>query len=146
MRLLLKVIGGLAIVLISFWGTLYFMGSSQFGNNQIRIKHAKLLADALEKYHQARGVYPTAQGPVDNLKQDLVEGKFLEAIPSDPARSATGQQYSYVGGGAKYGVLIILEPEPAMAGVGVAKPALTCTVGVNIRGTGAWNDPPTCAF
>lgn len=59
MRLLLKVIGGLAIVLISFWGTLYFLGSREYEHNQLRAKHAKLLADALEKYHQARSVYPT---------------------------------------------------------------------------------------
>jgi hypothetical protein len=146
MRLLLKVIGGLAIVLISFWATLYFITSREHENNQLRAKHAKLLAAALEKYRLARGVYPTVQGPVDDLKQELVEGKFLEAIPSDPARSATGQQYRYVGGGTKYGLLIILEPEPAMAGVTAAKPTLTCTVGVNIRGTGAWDDPPSCPF
>lgn len=146
MRLLLKVIGGLAIVLISFWGTLYFLGSREYEHNQLRAKHAKLLADALEKYHQARSVYPTVGGLVDDLKQELVDGKFLEAIPSDPARSATGQQYRYVGGGTRYGLLIVLEPEPAMLGVSAAKPALTCTVGVNIRGTGAWNDPPSCPF
>jgi hypothetical protein len=146
MRLLLKVIGGVAIVLISFWGTLYFVGSREYENNQLRTKHAKLLADALEKYRSARGVYPTVQGPVDDLKQELVGGKFLEAIPSDPAQSATGQQYRYVGGGAKYGLLIVLEPEPAMLGVSAAKPSLTCTVGMNIRGTGAWGDPPSCPF
>jgi hypothetical protein len=147
MRALLKVTGGLAIVLISFWGTLWFIGTPEYENNQLRISHAKLLAEALEKYRQARGTYPIMQdNPVDDLKRELVEGKFLDAIPSDPAQGATGRQYRYAGGGKAYGLLITLEPEPAMTGVSKAKPAMTCAAGVNIKGSGAWGNPPTCPF
>jgi hypothetical protein len=35
------------------------------------------------------------------------------------------------------------EPEPWMLHT---KPASTCVVGVRIKGTGAWGDPPACAF
>jgi hypothetical protein len=147
MRPFLKIIGGLAIVLISFWGTLFLIGTPEYENNQLRAKHARLLADALEKYRQARGMYPVLpENPVDDLKRELVEGKFLDAIPNDPARAATGRQYRYAGGGRAYGLLITLEPEPALAGVSKAKPAMTCAAGVNIKGSGAWGDPPACPF
>ena len=147
MRPLLKVTGGLAIVLISFWGALYLLGTPEYENNQLRATHVRQLADALEKYRLARGMYPILRdNPVDDLKQELVESKFLEAIPSDPARAATGRQYRYAGGGKAYGLLITLEPEPFIAGLRTTKPAVTCTAGVNIRGTGAWGDPPACPF
>jgi len=147
-RSLLKVTGGFAVLMITYWGTLRFIGSPGYENNQLRASHARLLAEALEKYRQARGMYPILQdNPVDDLKPALVDGKFLDAIPSDPARETTGRQYRYAGGGRAYGLLITLEPEPAMANVGKARPAtMTCATGVNVRGSGAWDDPPACPF
>lgn len=147
MRPMLKVTGGLAIVMIFFWGTLFIIGSPEYANNQLRAKHVRLLSDALEKYREARGGYPALpDNPVDDLKRELVGSKFLEAIPSDPAGSSTGRQYRYAGGGQAYGVLVTLEAEPSMAGLTGMKPALTCVAGVNIRGSGAWGDPPACPF
>jgi len=147
MRLLLRVTGGLAIVMIFFWGTLFILGSPEYVNNQLRAKHVRLLADALEKYRQARNAYPVlANNPVDDLKRELVDAKFLEAIPSDPARAATGRQYRYAGGGRAYGILVTLEPEPSLFGLTGTKPALSCIAGVNIKGSGAFGDPPACPF
>jgi len=145
MRLLLRVTGGLAIVMIFFWGTLFILGSPEYVNNQLRAKHVRVLADALEKYRQAQSGYPVlSDNPVDDLKRELVDRKFLEAIPSDPARAATGRQYRYAGGGRAYGILVTLEAEPSLFGLTGTKPAFTCVAGVNIKGSGAWGDPPAC--
>jgi hypothetical protein len=145
--IVLRITGALAVVLLFFLGTLsgldYYSQAS--ANNRLRARHIKLLSAALEKYHQARGVYPTfLSNPVDDLKNDLVGGGFLDSIPSDPAKPSTGQQYLYAGGGANaYGLLVTLEPQPFLIGT---KPAFTCEVGVKIRGSGAWGDPPECSF
>ena len=149
MRQLLRVTGGLAIVMLAFWGTLFVLSSLEFmnKNNQLRVKHIRLLADALEMHRQALTQYPlVADDPVDVLKRDLVDRKFLAAIPSDPARAATGRQYRYAGGGNSYGILVTLEPEPSLFGLTGTKPGFTCLTGVKIRGSGAWGDPPACPF
>jgi hypothetical protein len=146
MRPLLLVTGALATIAIFFFGTLFALDfySPAHATNRLRAEHVKLLADALEKYHRARGAYPNLPGsPVDELKRELVDGGFLEAIPSDPARLSKGQEYLYVGGGDVYGVLVTLEPEPLLIGT---KAAFTCVVGVHILGSGAWGDPSACPF
>jgi hypothetical protein len=146
MRPLLKIAGGLVIIAIFFFGTLFALDfyDPAHANNRLRAQHIKLLSDALEKYHQARGIYPTLPGnPVDDLKTDLVGGGFLGSIPSDPARSSKSIQYLYVGGANTYGLLVTLEPQPFLTGT---KAAVTCTVGVHIKGSGAWGDPPSCQF
>ena len=149
MRILLRVTGGLAIVMLAFWGTLFILGSPEFmtTNNQLRIKHVRLLADALEKHRQALTQYPLlADNVVDDLRRDLIDRKFLEVIPSDPARAAMGRQYRYAGGSQSYGILVTLEPEPSLFGLAGTKPNFTCVTGVKIRGSGAWGDPPACPF
>ena len=150
MRQLLRLTGGLAVVMIFFWGTLLVLGSPEFAlgaNNQLRRKHIRLLADALERYHHTRNEYPILpDNLVDDLKHALVDGKFLDAIPSDPARASTGWQYRYAGGGSAYGILVTLDPETSLFGLTGTKPRLTCVAGVKIRGTGAWGDPPACPF
>jgi hypothetical protein len=146
MRLLLLVTGALTIIAIFFFGTLFALDfySPAHANNRLRAEHIKLLSDALEKYHQARGVYPTLPSkPVDDLKTDLVGGGFLGAIPSDPARSSKSIQYLYTGGANTYGLLVTLEPEPFLTGT---KAGVTCTAGVHIKGSGAWGEPPLCQF
>lgn len=147
MRVLWRVTGGLAIVMISFWGTMFILGSPEYVNNQLRAKHVRLLADALEKYRQAQSAYPVmADNLVDDLRRELVDRKFLETIPIDPARASTGRQYRYAGGGKAYGVLVTLEAEPSVFGLTGIKPAFTCVSGVKIKGSGAWGDPPACPF
>ncbi len=126
-----------------FFGTLFVFDYSDPArvNNRLRMEHARLLMDALEKYHKARGTYP-AGNSVDDLKKDLVDGGYLKAIPSDPARSSKGMQYLYVSDGTKaYGLLISREPEPFLTG---KKAGGLCVVGVKINGSGAWGDPPEC--
>jgi hypothetical protein len=144
MRLLIRIIGGLAVVMIFFWGTLLALDITNpaLANNRLRGDHVKQLTDAIEKYRQARGTYPAVSGPVDDLKKDLVDGGFLASIPNDPKASAGGQ-YRYTGGASFYGLLVNLEREPWMLHT---KPASTCVVGVRIKGTGAWGDPPACSF
>jgi hypothetical protein len=144
--IVLRMTGALAVVLLFFFGTLSGLDyySQPSANNRLRASHIKLLSAALEKYHQARGRYPDFPGnPVDDLKNDLVGGGFLDSIPSDPAKSSTGQQYRFVGSINIYGLYVILEPHPSLLGT---KSAFACEVGVNIRGSGAWGDPPECPF
>jgi hypothetical protein len=143
---MLWVAGGLTIFVLFFFGTLFIFDlfSSSRANNRLRAEQVTLLSDALGKYHQARGVYPSfPDNPVDDLKKDLVDGGFLKAIPSDPARSSNRQQYRYAGGSQTYGILVMLEPEPFLVGT---RNAVECVVGANIKGSGAWGDPPPCPF
>ena len=51
MQRLFFAIGGLAILAISFFGTLFLLNSAYFQSfDSVRIEHAKLLKAALEKY------------------------------------------------------------------------------------------------
>jgi hypothetical protein len=146
MQPFLKIASGLTIAVMFFFGTLFALDfyNPASTNNRIRARHINMLSNALEKYHQARGTYPTLQSnPVDDLKKELVDGGFVEAIPTDPARPSKGQQYLYAGGANTYGLLVTLEPQPFLTGT---KPAFTCVVGVKIRGSGAWGNPPACRF
>lgn len=145
MRPLFRIIGGLAIVMIFFWGTLFALDAFNGApaKNRLRIDHVRQLADAIEKYRQTRGTYPAVSGSVDDLKKDLVDGGFLTSIPNDPDKASTGGQYRYVGGAGFYGLLVKLEAEPSLLST---KGAYTCVVGVKIKGTGAWGDPPACTF
>ncbi|MBR1120198.1 hypothetical protein JQ628_01635 [Bradyrhizobium lablabi] len=145
MRRLLQVVGGLAVIAASFLGTLAVLDLFNSGraNNELREQHIKSLSGALEKYRQARGFYPLRQdAPVDDLKRDLVDGGFIAAIPSDPAQPK-GPQYRYAGGANTYGLLVTFEPQSYLIGT---KAGFTCTVGVKIKGSGAWGDPPLCQF
>ena len=140
-----RIIGGLAIFMIFFWGTLFALdiNNPAIANNRLRIDQIRQLADAIEKYRQARGTYPVFSGSVDDLRKDLVDGGFLTSIPNDPDKASTGGQYRYVGGANFYGLLVKFESEPWLLRT---KAAYACVVGVRIKGTGAWLDPPPCAF
>jgi hypothetical protein len=146
-RLLLNVFGGMAVVAISFFGTLFILNYSSgdsSARDASRAEHAKMLKGGLEKYRAARGKYPAPFGnnPATDLKAVLVDGGFLSAIPQDPLWALTENQYRYVSvDGAKYGLLFHLElPSGKITAGG------KCLTGAGTALTGWWGQPPDCPF
>jgi hypothetical protein len=145
LRPLMLTVGALAIVAVFFFGTLYLLDNSDpTARNQLRAEHARVLKSALANYRKAKGAYPVLSDvPVDDLKKELVDGKFIIAIPSDPLRPSTGVQYRYVSDGGVYGLLFVLEPVDSAAGKSAGG---RCLQGVGTKGTGYWGEPPNCPF
>lgn len=145
--ILSQVVGGLAVVAISFFGTLFAIDhfAPDFNGPRvrdgIRAKHAAVLRNALDGYHKVHGVYPTLpDNLVDDLKKYLVDEGYLPRIPNDPLRPSTGRQYRYVSDGAIYGILFNLESSPEISQPG----GQFCLVGTS--GHGFWGNPPLCTF
>jgi hypothetical protein len=136
-RIFLFCLGGVGIVAVFFFATLFALNLMDIrSRDAIRVGHAKLLKDALNRYHAARGKFPTPfpDNSVEDLKPALVDGGYLKAIPSDPLPTQT---YRYTTGsldGQRYALKIPLE------GAG------TCVTGVNFDGTGWWAPAPVCPF
>lgn len=125
MQRLVFAIGGLAILVASFVGTLYFLDSLNFQTlDSIRIEHAKSLKAALEKHRAARGVYPSAyaDNELTDLKVALVDGGFISQLPVDPYwKSGRVKKYRYRSlDGKSYGLLFYMELGPCQTGVGTA--------------------------
>ena len=136
-RILLYCAGGIGVVAVFFFGTLYVLSSSEIkSRDAIRIGHAKLLKDALDRYQAARGKFPAPfpDNPVEDLKPALVDGGFLKAIPSDPLPTQTYRYTTGSLGGVRYGLRITLEETG------------NCVTGVNVEGTGWWAPAPACPF
>jgi Type II secretion system (T2SS), protein G len=138
MRLLFWVIGGPAIVAISFFGTLYVLDyQNGKSRNLQRAEHAGLLKNALEQYRASRGIYPSfANNPVSDLKPALVNGGYLRSIPSDPLWP--DKPYRYTSGandGKSYGLLFPIEESDQP----------TCVTGLMIN-PGWWSGPKKCPF
>jgi hypothetical protein len=144
-RPLLLVTGGIAVVVIFFFGTLYFLDYLDRRNrDSLRAGHAQSLKNALEKYRAARGVYPAPflDNPVSDPAKQLVAGGYLPAIPQDPLWGLTDKQYRYVSGdGKSYGLLFHLELATEKVPAGGA-----CLTGVATAATGWWSQPPDCPF
>lgn len=146
-RLLLNVLGGIAVVSISFFGTLFILNywdGDARARDALRAEHAKLLKSGLEKYRSARGKYPAPFGnnPAADLKLILVDGGFLSAIPQDPLWALTENQYRYVSiDGSKYGLLFHLELSSGKIAAGGK-----CLTGVGTTLTDWWGQPPDCPF
>lgn len=137
-RGLLYGVGGVGVIAIFFFGTLYILNSKDIeSRNAIRMDHARLLRDALDRYKAARGGFPMPfpDNPVADLKTVLVGGGFLRAIPEDPLPPRT---YRYTASdwtaGKRYGLMIPLEETG------------TCVTGVGFEGNGWWAPAPTCPF
>jgi hypothetical protein len=121
---LLLALGSAAILAISFFGTLYFIDSSEFQSlDSVRTEHAKLLKTALEKYRAVNGKYPVRAVVVDiaDLRPELVGGGFISSLPVDPYwKNGRVNQYRYRSEGTTYGLLLQLELGPCQTGEGPA--------------------------
>jgi hypothetical protein len=139
MQRLFLIIGGIAILASSFLGTLYLLDSSDFRSmDALRIEDAKSLKAALERYHAARGKYPSPfhDNDIADLKSELVGGGFIAKLPVDPYwKNGRINKYRYRSDGSGYALLFYLELGPCMTGVGMAA-------------TGPWDgrNITTCAF
>jgi hypothetical protein len=90
MRIVANVFGGIAIVVLSFFATLYAIDyyDAHLSPDAIRASNAKAVMAALAKYHAAKGSYPViAGGPMSALARPLAD--FIAAIPPDPPGKPT---------------------------------------------------------
>jgi hypothetical protein len=100
MRIVVRLIGGLAIVVLSFFGTLYILDywAAQNSPDAVRASTAKVVMTALEKYRVAKGAYPVIPDrPLSELAPALVGGGFLAAIPPDPPGKQISRYASFDG-------------------------------------------------
>jgi hypothetical protein len=135
-NLLLRIAGGLAIVVVFFFGTLFALDYMGWGSpDSIRASNAKAIMEALQKYRAAKGAYPlipATDGPLAELAGPLVGGGFLSAFPADPTG---GQKPRYISADGKaYGLWLYFERSGA------------CMVEVGITRSGWWGNPPPCRF
>jgi hypothetical protein len=144
-----RIIGGLAVVVVSFFGTLLLMDSfdtpdSLDSIDRVRAGHARSIKAALASYKAKRGNYPFpfAGSPLSDLKKELVDGGFLPAIPFDPG-DLPDKRYRYIApDGTAYGLLFHVQPRDGK------NPAdSTCITGVEPAGGRWWGgSPPPCPF
>jgi hypothetical protein len=139
----LMMVGGAGIVLLSFFGTLFALDSYSPAHilNQTRINNVTLIRGALDRFYRERRAYPALPGnPIEDLGKDLVQGGYLKQIPAP----TEGFQFQYVSDGVKvYGLLVKLQEENHLL---TKRPGGLCVVGIGIKGSGAWGDPPECQF
>lgn len=125
-----QILGGAAIVLVFFFGTLFILNwwDRPPDLDPLRASHAKQIGAALEAYRRKTGHYPTPfpDNPLADIQKDIGA-----SLPQDPGGSAN--QYRYVSiDGNRYGLLFHLQ------GGG------TCVSGVGVTGTGWWLNAPEC--
>lgn len=139
-RIITYIVGGAAIVLAFFFGSLVVLDyMDRRAIDSVRMEHARLLKSALEGYRAAHGQFPVLpDNSIDDLKSAVVDGGYLAAIPNDPSRKSKGWQYRYASDGKAFGLLINLDA----GGFFTTAP---CVTGVGIAGRGFWGVPP-CAF
>lgn len=115
-QIVVNVVGGLAVLLGSFFITLYIIDSrAPSGPDAIRADDARAVKAALEKYKSAKGQYPNPYpgGPLSDAKADIT------GLPDDPRLGQPGAEpYRYVSDGQNYGLLMKLEGGPCITGVG----------------------------
>ncbi len=131
-------VGGVAIVAVSFFGTLFVLNSMDSKTRDAQRKEdARIIRSALGQYRAARGVFPSPfrENPADDLKAALVDGGYLKSIPRDPLPP---RSYRYttdgVTDGQRYGLKISTEREG------------DCITGVGFEGAGWWGRFPPCPF
>jgi hypothetical protein len=134
MKRSVQILGAAAIIVASFVATdlLITWWLTPLTPDQQRASHVNAVKSGLEAYRKAKGQYPAPYGDnqLSDLKKELVDGKFIDAIPKDP----TGGEYRYVSGNGKsYGLLIQMD-----GGI--------CMTGVGAKGSGWWNNAPDCPF
>lgn len=122
MQRLLFIIGSVAVLALSFFGTLHFLDSTNFESmDAIRIEHAKEIKAALEKYRAVHGKYPGTyhDNSLADLRADLVDGGFIAKLPVDPYwKSGRVNKYRYRSDTNTYGILLYMELGPCISGIG----------------------------
>jgi hypothetical protein len=101
----------------------------------LRGYHVTLLKSALASYHRDHKSYPDLPGnSVTSLAPALVNGRYIDAIPSDP--SSRPYQYTTAGAvdGQRYGLKVTLEN------------GTDCLTGVGAENRGWWGTLPMCPF
>jgi hypothetical protein len=141
-RTIIFIFGGFAILAASFFCTLFALDYlDSRARDALRVEHLRSIVAALEKYHGTRGAYPVFTPPevdVVNLKQALVEGKYLATIPNDPLWPDKSYHYASFDGGS-YGLFIHLERANGKIAAGGA-----CVIIVRAAPDGWWGRPPDC--
>lgn len=139
-RALLWVIGGLAVYLVFFFGTLFFIDYAMPSwRNSTRVEDVKTIKRALAAYFKKHGAYPEADTRAEGLKAFLVNEGFLTEIPNDPLHPSPQFRYHYVSDGKTYyGLLVWFEPTAAPWG---STDQSACLTGIATETTRAFGDP-----
>lgn len=136
MRILLRLLSALAIIIGSFFGTLYLFDRFDILTPDPVAAEATALREALEKYRLERSSYPLSPNdPISTIKQQLVRSGQTSKIP-DADKDAR-----YVSlDGKSYGLLFHINRT-------ADKPSGTpCMIEVNTKGNDWWSRPPACPF
>lgn len=125
MQRLVLAIGGFAVLVASFLGTLHLLDSFNFQSlDSIRIEHAKSLKAALEVYYTMHGKFPSPypDSEIKDLRAPLVESGIISQLPIDPYwKNGRVNKYRYRSlDGSMYGLLFYMELGPCQTGVGAA--------------------------
>lgn len=91
-----------------------YLDSLDRGRRHLRQQNLALMRQAIDQYHGDRGRYP------DRL-EDLVEKRYLRAIPIDPVTDRAEWQVVPPSGGAEGGVYDVQPPDHAEPGAGPAR-------------------------
>jgi hypothetical protein len=135
MRYLLNGLGGLAIVLIFFFGTLFVLDYfySPLGTE------AKAIMRALQDYRAARGSYPVLPVP-DSLVPEIKKYLASNGYPVSGDTGADKDARYFSSDGKSYGLLFHIN-RSAQKPLGDQ-----CMIEVDTRPTGWWGQPPKCPF
>ena len=137
-------IGGLAILVFFFLGTLFLLNYiDRRSANSPLAQEASTIMAALEKYRSSQGAYPVLPVPDSlavDLKKVLAVGGYLPPVTDDllgPDKQARYVSYD----GKSYGLLFHLKEVN-----GTIAPDGECLIEVKASATGWWNQPPRCPF
>jgi hypothetical protein len=127
-----KILSGLAIVGVFFFGTLFLLDQidRRRSPEAVRAEGVKSIKAALE-YRSARNAYPDLpNGPITQLADPLVGGGYLVAIPNE----LQGSSNRYLSDGKSYGLRIARQSGG------------DCIVEVGATKTGWWGLTLPCSF
>jgi hypothetical protein len=133
MRILLNVVGGLAVLFGCFFGTLFILDHLSLDPVP---QEVKTLRAALQRYRLDRLSYPVLiDVPISDLKKQLVSsGHLSQSTDAD-------KEARYISAdGKSYGLLFHINRTPA-------NPSGTrCLIEVEAKNTTWWSQPPPCPF
>jgi hypothetical protein len=133
LRRIALTIGGMAVVTIFFFGTLFVLDF--LDPDAVRVKNAKSIMAALEKYRATKGTYPILpirDSRTTELAGALVSGGYLDAIPADPPGAEPIHYASF--DGKSFGLWMHFVK------------ASQCKIVIGAPSAGWWGDLPVCQF